>query len=44
MANYLIEELYKQADKYRDTEFCRFREPGQIFWKSTARGEFLDDV
>ena len=44
MANYLVETLLQQAEKYRNRAFYRFKEPGSGHWELTSWMEFHDSV
>lgn len=44
MANYLIQALTRQAAKYKDREFYKFREPEEKEWRSSSWQDFYDLV
>lgn len=44
MANYLIQTLIHQAEKYKNRAFYRFREPGESEWKTSSWQDFHDLV
>jgi len=44
MANYLVDKLYAQVDKYHDHDFCGFKGPEEKHWSYSTWAEFLDTV
>lgn len=44
MSNYLIEQLYFQAERYRHREFCRSKAAGADEWVSKSWTDFFDSI
>lgn len=44
MTNYLIEQLYFQAERYRHREFCRAKPEGSDEWVSKSWSDFFDGI